>query len=129
MQGRSKRRRFYAITAVVLVAILGTAVFIVEYIDDSYVKIEVTGARNTSLVLSYDSTSLTLSPSENATVEVLPHANVTVTADPAAPYTVVHWDVIGVTAIDKGNDSVDFLTGQGGSAIRVSVALASNSSS
>jgi|SRR5271154_370034 beta-lactamase superfamily II metal-dependent hydrolase len=129
MQTTSKRRLFYTITAVAFVAILGTAVFIVVYLDDSYVKIEVTGASNTSLVLSYDSTKLTLSPSENATVEVLPHANVTITANPTAPYTVAHWDVGGATAIEKGQDSVNFLTGQGGSAIRVSIVLAANSSS
>jgi beta-lactamase superfamily II metal-dependent hydrolase len=129
MQTTSKRRLFYTITAVVIVAILGTAVFIVVYLDDSYVKIEVTGTSNTSLVLSYDSTKLTLSPSEDATVEVLPYANVTITANPTAPYTVAHWDVGGATATEKGQDSVNFLTGQGGSAIRVSVVLATNSSS
>jgi beta-lactamase superfamily II metal-dependent hydrolase len=129
MQTPSKRRLFYTITAVVFIAILGTAVFIVMYLDDSYVKIEVSGTSNTSLVVSYDSTKLTLSPSENATIEVLPHANVTITANPTAPYTVVHWDVGGASAIEKGQDSVNFLTGQGGSAIQVSVALATNSSS
>jgi hypothetical protein len=127
MQATSKRRRFYIITVVVLVTIIGSAALIVEYVDGSYVRIEVTGTSKASFVVSYDSTSVTLSASENATVEVLPHVNVTITASPASQYAVVHWDISGATAAQKGQNSVDFLTGQGGSVVDVSAELATNS--
>lgn len=127
MQVASKRRRFYIITVAVLVTIIGSAAFIVEYVDGSYVRIEVIGTSGASLVVSYDSTSVTLSASENATVEVLPHVNVTITANLASPYTVVHWDISGATAAQKGQNSVDFLTGNGGSVVHVSAELTTNS--
>jgi hypothetical protein len=123
MQKNPNRRKFYIITAVVLIAVVGIAVFITEYVEYSYVKIEVVGNSSTSFVLSYDSTSASLSPSENATVEVLPHADVTITATVSAPYSILRWDVIGVTPTQNGPDSIHFLTGSGGQTILVSVEL------
>lgn len=129
MQTSPKRRRFYTIiTIVVLVAIVGSAALIVVYIDESYVRIEVVGTSDASFVVAYDSTSVTLSASENVTVEVLPHVNVTVTAVAVTPYTVVHWDISGAAATQKGQDAIVFPTGEGGSVIRVSAKLATNSS-
>jgi hypothetical protein len=127
MQVTSKRRKFYTITVVVLAAIIGSAALIVVYVDDSYVRIEVSGTSKASFVVSYDSTSAPLTASENATVEVLPHVNVTITADPVAPYEVVSWQVSGATAVKVGQNSVDFLTGPSGSLVRVSAQLGTNS--
>ena len=123
-----KRRRFYAITALILIAIIGSAIIIVAYEDESYVRIEVSGTANASFVVSYDSTSVTLSASESATVEVLPHSNVTITAEPVAPFIVIRWDVSGATVTPRGQNSINFLTGQGGSSVHVSAELAANSS-
>ena len=129
IQATQNRRKFYIITGLVLITIIGTAIFIVAYMNYSYVKIEVVGSSSTSFVLAYDSISTPLSASENATVEVLPHANVTITASPTAGYTVVRWNVSGVTFTQKAPDSINFLTGQGGTAIRVSAELARANSS
>ena len=123
MQTRQRRKRFYVITVVVLIAILGSAIFIVEYFDNSYVKIVVTGTSHSSFVISYDSTSVTLSASENATVEVLPHANLTITAIPATSYAVAHWDVNGANVTQRSQDTINFLTAQGGTTIHVSAEL------
>jgi hypothetical protein len=128
VQAKARKRKFYIVTVLILVAVIGSAAVIVEYVDSSYVSIEVIGSSHASLALSYDSTSVTLSASENATVEVLPHASLTVTADPVSPYTVVHWDVSGPTATQEGQNSVVFQTGQGGGVIHVSAELATNSS-
>lgn len=128
MKTSPRRRRFYIITAAIFVAILGFSVLIVEYVNYSYVKIEVTGSSDASFVVSYDSTSATINASQNAAIEVLPHANVTVTAYPVASYGVVNWSVNGATATGKGPDAIDFVTGQGGSTIKVSAELAANSS-
>lgn len=126
----TNRRRFYIITAIVLVAVLGSALFIVEYLDYSYANIQVLGNKETSFTISYDSTSTSLTPSENATVEVLPHANVTVKAQVASPYDIVRWDVVGVSFSQEGPDSINFVTGAGGSVVHIAVEVAmSNSSS
>ena len=122
------RRKFYIITATVLIAILGAAALIVVDVEYSYVKIEVLGNSATSFTISYDTTGTTLTPSENATVEVLPHANVTVTVSVSSPYSVLKWDVSGVTASPEGANSIRFVTGQGGSVILIALQLAKNSS-
>ena len=128
MQTNQNRRKFYIIAAAILVAVIGTAIFITAYIDYSYVKIEVVSNSSTTFVLSYDSTSATLAPSENATVEVLPHANVTITATIASPSVILRWDVNGATPTQKGPDAIYFVTGNGGTTIQVSVELGANSS-
>ncbi len=128
MKANPRRRRFYVITALVFAAILGIAVFIVVDLEFSYAKIEIVGNSQVSFVVSYDSTSATISPSENATVEVLPHVNVTVTAMVSAPYTVIHWDVAGAVPHQKGPNAIVFLTGAGGSTVQLSVELGTNAS-
>ena len=127
MQRAPNRRRFYIITVIVLVAVLGSALFIFEYLQYSYVSIQVLGNKETSFTVSYDSTTASLSPAQNATVEVLPHANVTITAHVASPYSVVKWDVAGTTFTQKGQNEVNFLTGGGGAVILVSVELTNSS--
>ncbi|MDG6926381.1 MAG: hypothetical protein JRN09_07480 [Nitrososphaerota archaeon] len=128
MKANPRRRQFYVITALVFAAILGIAVFIVADLEFSYAKIEILGNSQVSFVISYDSTSATISPSENATVEVLPHVNVTVTATVSAPYTVIHWDVVGAVPQQKGPDAIVFLTGAGGSTVQLSVELGTSAS-
>jgi hypothetical protein len=125
---KTNQRRFYIITAAVLIAILGVAAIIVVDTEYSYVKIEVLGNSATSFTISYDSTSTNLTPSENATVEVLPHANVTVTASVSPPYSVLKWDVSGATTSQKGANTIQFVTGQGGSVILIALELTRNSS-
>lgn len=127
MQEPSRKRRFYVVTVVMLAAVIGSAALILAYVDSSYVRIEVAGNSHASFVLSYDSTSVTLSASENATVEVLPHANVTITAIPVSPYAVVRWDISGTTTTRIAQNAVSFPTGQGGSTIHISAYLATNS--
>ncbi len=127
MEANRNRRKFYIITAVMLVAIIGTAVFITAYIDLSYVKINVVGNSSTSFAISYDSTNATLPTSESATVEVLPHVDVTITATVTPPSTIVRWDVSGATFTQRGQDSITFVTGGGGSAIQISVELTNSS--
>jgi hypothetical protein len=128
METKARRRRFYIITALVFVAILGIAVFIVVDLEFSYAKIEVTGNSQVSFTVSYDSTTASISPSENATVEVLPHVNVTVTATVSAPYAIAHWNVTGAVSYQRGPDAIDFLTGAGGSTVQLSVELTTNQS-
>jgi hypothetical protein len=128
VQTNPNRRKFYIIAAAILIAVIGTAVLITAYVDYSYVKIEVVSNSSTTFVVSYDSTSVTLTPSENATVEVLPHANVTVTATIASPSVILRWDVSGATPTQKGPDAIYFVTGDGGTTIQVSVELGTNSS-
>ena len=124
--GRS-RRRFYIITAGVFAAIVIAALGIVLYYDYSYVNVEIAGNDNAYFVLSYDSTSVTLNVSESATIAVLPHADVTVTAVVSSPYAVSGWTVTGATYTRVTNDSVSFMTGSGDTTIQVSIELVSNS--
>ena len=112
MEANRNRRKFYIITA---------------YIDLSYVKINVVGNSSTSFAISYDSTNATLPTSESATVEVLPHVDVTITATVTPPSTIVRWDVSGATFTQRGQDSITFVTGGGGSAIQISVELTNSS--
>lgn len=128
MQTNPNRRKFYIIAAAILLAVIGTAVFITAYIDYSYVKIEVVSNSSTTFVVSYDSTSATLTPSENATVEVLPHVNVTITATVTSPDVILRWEVSGATPTQKGPDAIYFVTGGGGTTVQVAVELGTNSS-
>lgn len=122
-----QRRKFYAITAIVFAAIILVAVAIVVYIDDEYVNVEITGTANASFVLAYDSSNVTLPVSQGATIAVLPHANVTVTAVLGPAYTVSHWDVTGASFHQEGSDEINFLVGPGGSTVRVSAVLTGQS--
>ena len=117
------RRRFYAITAAILLAIFLIAGVMLVYTEDSYVKIEITGTNHAYFVLAYDSTNVTIPSSQNATVEVLPNANVTITAYPNATYTLLSWYTSGADVLRTGNNSISFLTGKGGSIIQVSAVL------
>jgi preprotein translocase subunit SecY len=117
------RRRFYVITVAVLLAIFLFAAVILVYTEQSYVKIEVTGTNQAYFVLSYDSTNVTIPLSQNITVEVLPSANVTITAHPNATYSVSSWHTSGAEVLRTGNDTISLLTGQGGSTIQVSAVL------
>lgn len=127
MQTNTNKRKFYIITTVVLITIIGTAVFITAYVELSYVKINVVGNSSTSFVVSYDSTSATLPSSESATVEVLPHVNVTITATVTAPSSILRWTISGVAFTQRGQDVISFVTGGGGSVIQVSVELTNSS--
>ena len=122
-----QKRRFYIITAVILAAIFLVAGGIVVYIDDQYVNVQITGTPNASFVLAYDSSNVTLPVSQGATIAVLPHANVTITAVLGPSYTVSRWDVTGAGFHLDGSDEIDFLAGPGGSTIRISAELANQS--
>lgn len=117
------RRRFYAITAAVLLAMFLIAGAILVYTEDSYVKIEVMGTSHAYFVLAYDSTNVTIPSSQNATVEVLPSVNVTITAYPNATYSLQSWHTSGADVLRTGNNSISFLTGKGGSTIQISAVL------
>jgi hypothetical protein len=123
------RRRFYIITIAVLLIIILFAAIIVVYTEDSYVKIEITGTNHTYFVLSYDSTSVTIPTSQNVTVEVLPHANVTISAHPDPQYDVINWSTSGAIVLETGNNTISLLTGQGGDTVNVSAVLVAKSSS
>ncbi len=120
-----RRRRFYLITAIVFAAILVGAAAIVLYIDYSYVSVKINGSPQVSFLLAYDSTNVTLSASENATIAVLPHANVTIVATVSPNYTISSWLVSGVVFRERSG-IVNFITGSGGSTITVSVQLKQN---
>jgi hypothetical protein len=88
------------------------------------VNVEIQGNDEASFVLAYDSTNVTLSVSENATVAVLPNANITITAVVNPSYVVTGWTVTGTKFHSQGNNSIGFLAGPGGGTIMVSVSLA-----
>ena len=123
METTKPRRKFYIITAVILIVIFASAALLIEDIGYTYVNIEVVGNSKVSFVVSYDSSTTSLTPSENATVEVLPHANITITATVASPYAIQKWDISGAAYSQKAQDSVNFVTGPGGSAVKVAVEL------
>ena len=122
------RRRFYALTVVILLAIAVAAVAILVYTEESYVKVEVTGTDAAYFTLSYDSAQATIPYSQNYTIEVLPHANVTLLAHPNATYAVLRWETSGADVLRTGNDTINFLTGAGGSTIHVSAVLSAKGS-
>lgn len=117
------RRKFYTITVAVLLAIFLIAGAILVYTEDSYVKIEIAGTDHAYFVLAYDSTNVTISSSQNATVEVLPNANVTITAYPNATYSLLSWRTSGADVLRTGDNSISFLTGKGGSTVQISAVL------
>lgn len=123
MQPSKRRRRFHIIMAAVLAAIIVGAIAIVVDIQYSYVNVEVEGSPDASFILRYDSTNITLPASQNATVAVLPHANVTIIAITNSSYAVSGWSVTGANYRTEANGTINFLTGSGGSAILVSVKL------
>ena len=120
-------RRFHIITISVVLAIILLAAAILVYTEDSYVKVEVTGTSHAYFVLSYDSTSTTIPSSQNFTIEVLPHVDVTVTAYPSATYQILSWHTSGAQVTQTGNDTISFLTGQGGNTIMVSAVVSAES--
>lgn len=122
------RRRFYIITVAVFLTIILFAAIILVYTEDSYVKVEITGTSHAFFVLSYDSTNVTIPSAQNVTVEVLPHANVTISAHPDAPYDLLRWNTSGAKILGTGNDTISLLTGQGGDTIQVSAVLVTKSS-
>jgi hypothetical protein len=124
-----KRRKFYLVTigVFVVIALFVAANFIYE--DFSYVGVKITGSRDAYFVLSYDSTNTTIGFSQSVTVEVLPHADVTVAAFPNSTFTLSGWSVSGAQVLNTGNDSVTFLTGQGGSTVRIAAVLLAATSS
>ncbi len=122
-------RRFHIITITVVLVIILIAAVILVYTEDSYVKIEVTGTSHAHFVLSYDSTSVTIPSSQNETVEVLPHVDVTIMAYPNATYQLLSWHASGGQVIQTENDTISIMTGNGGDTIMVSAILASEASS
>ena len=123
----STRRRFYIITIAVFLIIILFATIIIVYTEDSYVKIEVTGTTHAYFVLSYDSTNATIPASQNITVEVLPHVNLTISAYPDPLYNVSSWNISGAQILRMGNDTISLLTGQGGDTVKVSPVLSEKS--
>jgi preprotein translocase subunit SecY len=107
------RRKFYIITIAVFLVIVLFATAIIVYTEDSYVKIEVTGTAHAYFVLSYDSTSATIPVSQNITVEVLPHVNLTISAYPDALYNVSSWNTSGAQVLRMGNDTISLMTPPG----------------
>ena len=127
MQPEKRRRRFYLITIGIFIAIISAVVVIVVYTDFSYASVAVSGPSSVSFVLAYDSTNLTLSAGQNATVAVLPGANVTLTASPVSPFIVSGWTVSGANYHAVGQDTINFVAGGGGNTVRVSVQLRNGS--
>jgi hypothetical protein len=121
------RRKFYIITIAVFLIIIVFTAAIILYTEDSYVKIEVTGTAHAYFVLSYDSTSATIPVSQNITVEVLPHVNLTILAYPDALYSVSSWNTSGAQVLRMGNDTISLMTPQGGDTVRVSPVLSARS--
>jgi hypothetical protein len=121
------RRRFYIITIAVFLIIILFATTIIVYTEDSYVKIEVTGTAHAYLVLSYDSTNATIPASQNITVEVLPHVNLTISAYPDALYNVSSWNISGAQVLRMGDDTINLMTPQGGDTVKVSPVLSAKS--
>jgi hypothetical protein len=122
------RRRFHLITTAVVLAIILVAAVILVYTEDSYVKIEVTGTSHAYFVLSYDSTNVTIPSSQNETIEVLPHVDVTIMAYPNATYQLLSWHTAGGQVIQTENDTISIMTGNGGETVMVSAILASEAS-
>ncbi|MDA4112475.1 MAG: hypothetical protein OK474_00300 [Thaumarchaeota archaeon] len=123
----STRRRFYIITIAVFLIIILFAAVIIVYTEDGYVKIEVTGTAHAYLVLSYDSTNATIPVSQNVTVEVLPHVNLTISAYPDPLYNVSGWNTSGAQVLRTGNDTITLMTPQGGDTVKVSPVLSAKS--
>jgi hypothetical protein len=121
------RRKFYIITIAVFLIIIVFATAIIVYTEDSYVKIEVTGTAHAYFVLSYDSTNATIPASQNITVEVLPHVDLTITAYPDHLYNVSSWNTSGAQVLRTGNDTITLLTGSGGDTVKVSPVLSEGS--
>jgi hypothetical protein len=123
----STRRRFYIITIAVFLIIILFAAVIIVYTEDSYVKIEVTGTAHAYFVLSYDSTNATIPASQNVTVEVLPHVNLTISAYPDSLYNVSSWNTSGAQVLRTGADTISLMTPQGGDTVKVSPVLSARS--
>jgi hypothetical protein len=123
----STRRRFYIITIVAFLIIILFATIIIVYTEDSYVKIEVTGTAHAYFVLSYDSTNATIPASQNVTVEVLPHVNLTISAYPDPLYNVSSWNTSGAQVLRTGTDTISLMTPQGGDTVKVSPVLSARS--
>ena len=127
MKSMDTRRKFYIITIAVFLIIIVFTAAIILYTEDSYVKIEVTGTAHAYFVLSYDSTSAMIPVSQNITVEVLPHVNLTISAYPDALYNVSSWNTSGAQVLRMGNDTISLMTPQGGDTVRVSPVLSERS--
>lgn len=127
MQPGQRKRRFYVITAGVFIAIVAAAIAIVAITEYSYVNVEVHENTHVSFVLAYDSTNVTISSGENATVAVLPSANVTLTAVVDPSYAISGWVVTGATYHQETGDAISFLSGSGGGTISVSVDVVNGS--
>lgn len=125
----TKRRKFYLWTIGVfaVMSLFVAAVFV--YTDYSYVGVKITGSSSAYFVLSYDSTNATIPFSQNITVDVLPHADVTVAAFPNSTVILSSWKVSGAQVVGAANDTVTFLTGQGGSTVRVTAILVARTNS
>jgi len=120
-------RRFHIITISVVLVIILLAAAILVYTEYSYVKIEVRGTSHAYFVLSYDSTNTTIPSSQNFTIEVLPHVDVTITAHPNATYQVLSWHASGAQIMQTGNDTISFMTDQGGNTIMISAVVSAES--
>jgi hypothetical protein len=118
-----KRRRYYIITGSVFLAIFLFAAAITVYTDQSYVKIEVEGTPHAYFFVTYDSTNVTVPVSQNTTVVVLPHVNVTIIGHPDPAYVLSRWTTRGGQVLRTGNDSISIMTGGGGETIAVSAVL------
>lgn len=125
----SKRRKFYLVTIGVFVVMLLFVAAVFIYTDYSYVGVKITGSSSAYFVLSYDSTNATIPFSENITVDVLPHADVMVAAFPNSTVMLSTWKVSGAQVVSAGNDTVTFLTGQGGSTVRVTAVFVARTNS
>jgi hypothetical protein len=125
----NRRKKFYLVTIGVFAAMLLFVAAVFIYTDYSYVGVKITGSSDAYFVLSYDSTNTTIPFSQNFTVDVLPHADVTVAAFPNSTVTLSSWKVAGAQVLSTGNDTVTFLTGQGGSTIRVTAVLVARTNS
>jgi hypothetical protein len=121
-------RRFHVITIAAVLAVILIAAVILVYTEDSYVKIEITGTSHAYFVLSYDSTSVTIPSSQNWTVNVLPHVDLTIVAYPNATYQLLSWHTSGGQVIQTQNDTISIMTGNGGDTVIVSATLASEAS-
>ncbi len=121
------RRKFYLTTIAVFVAIGLFVAASFVYTDYSFVGIEITGSSRAYFVLSYDSTNTTIHYSQNVTVDVLPHVDVTIAAYLNSSVTLSSWRVSGAEVVGTGNDTVSLLTGQGGGTVKVTAILTTGS--
>src|SRR6185437_15114618 len=115
------RRKYYLITASVVLVIFVAAAFLFQYQNVTFVRMDVAGTAYATFTVAHDSTSVSLPAAQSVTVELPAHTNVTIYANPDPAHRVVGWNTSGAPVLKMGKDSISLMTGAGGDTIDVSV--------